>query len=142
MRKPVFLLIVALAFVSAQTRAAETHVITIEVARSIFDDYKALSDFAQDAPSEQAVPESVSLVGTAAMADIVAVAGSRADEHGWLALDTGQRVPLAAGDVVQIVPRVEGQPGTDGTTRRVVIVCGQGFATLAGRADVVVPSGF
>lgn len=122
--------------------AAATHVITVGVDRPVFDDFKTLSDFIRSSPPGQPIPESLSKAGTAAMADIVAVAERRADQYGWLSLDSAEQVHLDAGDVVQIVSRVVDDPQTEGSTLPVVIVRGQGYATIFGRADVIVPSGF
>jgi hypothetical protein len=122
--------------------AAETHVITVGVDRPVFDDFKTLSDFIRSSSPGQPIPESVSKAGTAAMADIVALAERRTDPHGWLSLDNAQLVHLDAGAVVQIVSRVLDDPQTAGITLPVVIVRGQGYATIFGRADVIVPSGF
>ena len=122
--------------------AAETHVITVGVDRPVFDDFKTLSDFIRSSSPGQPIPESLVKAGTAAMADIVALAERRADQYGWLLLDNSQQVHLDAGAVVQIVSRVVDDPQTAGITLPVVIVRGQGYATIFGRADVIVPSGF
>ena len=122
--------------------AAETHVITVGVDRPVFDDFKMLSDFIRSSSPGQPIPESLSKAGTAAMADIVALAERRADPYGWLSLDNAQQVHLDEGTVVQIATRVVDDPQTAGITLPVVIVRGQGYATVFGRADVIVPSGF
>lgn len=122
--------------------AAETHVITVGVDRPVFDDFKTLTDFIRSSSPGQPIPESLSKAGTAAMADIVALAERRTDPYGWLSLDNAQQVHLDAGAVVQIVSRVLDDPQTAGITLPVVIVRGQGYATIFGRADVIVPSGF
>ena len=122
--------------------AAETHVITVGVDRPVFDDFKMLSDFIRSSSPGQPIPESLSKAGTAAMADIVALAERRADPYGWLSLDNAQQVHLDEGTVVQIATRVLDDPQTAGITLPVVIVRGQGYATVFGRADVIVPSGF
>ena len=122
--------------------AAETHVITVGVDRPVFDDFKMLSDFIRSSSPGQPIPESLSKAGTAAMADIVALAERRADPYGWLSLDNAQQVHLDEGTVVQIATRVLDDPQTAGITLPLVIVRRQGYATVFGRADVIVPSGF
>ena len=126
---------------SVGANVGATYSVTVAIEQSAYDDVKALSDWIQNALPDAPIPDSLSQRGAAAMSDIVAAAQHRVDAGGGVITDAGEHAYLQPGDILRVSNHVLGAPQTAGTTLPVVIVVGQGYATILGRKDPAVPSG-
>jgi len=126
--------------IPAAAQAPKTYRVTVAVEQATYDDFKALTDWLKAAQESDAVPESISRRGTAAMAEIVAAAEKRTNDSNWLTMDSGAAVFLADGDTLEVASYLTNVPTTAGVVPLVVIIKGQGFALTMGRRDLMVPS--